>query len=256
MSAGAAGIPEPILAQGLEWLVVMWSGEATADERAAWQRWRNAHPDHERAWQQVQRLDARLLGVSPEASARALASSGRQAGRRKALRLMGFGLLGAGAAGLAAGRLPWAAYAADYRTAVGERREVLLEDGTRFTLNSDSAVDVQYSAGARRLVLRRGELYVATGHGALAAGRPSRSPRNTAACWRWARATASRSSATACGSACTKARSRSSRGKAPRCDCRPARPPASPRIRPRCCRPPPPPRPPGCGANWWPTACG
>ncbi|MFY4260115.1 FecR domain-containing protein [Achromobacter xylosoxidans] len=172
MSAGAAGIPEPILAQGLEWLVVMWSGEATADERAAWQRWRNAHPDHERAWQQVQRLDARLLGVSPEASARALASSGRQAGRRKALRLMGFGLLGAGAAGLAAGRLPWAAYAADYRTAVGERREVLLEDGTRFTLNSDSAVDVQYSAGARRLVLRRGELYVATGHGALAAGRP------------------------------------------------------------------------------------
>ncbi|WP_049057553.1 FecR/PupR family sigma factor regulator, partial [Achromobacter xylosoxidans] len=77
MSAGAAGIPEPILAQGLEWLVVMWSGEATADERAAWQRWRNAHPDHERAWQQVQRLDARLLGVSPEASARALASSGR-----------------------------------------------------------------------------------------------------------------------------------------------------------------------------------
>lgn len=172
MSAGAAGIPEPILAQGLEWLVVMWSGEATADERAAWQRWRNAHPDHERAWQQVQRLDARLLGVSPEASARALASSGRQVGRRKALRLMGFGLLGAGAAGLAAGRLPWAAYAADYRTAVGERREVLLEDGTRFTLNSDSAVDVQYSAGARRLVLRRGELYVATGPGALAAGRP------------------------------------------------------------------------------------
>jgi transmembrane sensor len=85
---------------------------------------------------------------------------------------MGFGLLGAGAAGLAAARLPWAAYAADYRTAVGERREVLLEDGTRFTLNSVSAVDVQYSAGARRLVLRRGELYVATGHGALAAGRP------------------------------------------------------------------------------------
>ncbi|MCG2606508.1 FecR domain-containing protein [Achromobacter insuavis] len=171
MKAGAAGIPEPILAQGLEWLVVMWSGEATADERAAWQRWRNAHPDHERAWQQVQRLDARLLGVSPEASAQALAQSGRQAGRRKALRLMGWGLMGGGAA-LAAGRLPWAVYAADYRTAVGERREVVLEDGTRFTLNSDSAVDVQYSAGARRLALRRGELYVATGHGALAAGRP------------------------------------------------------------------------------------
>lgn len=172
MSARHGDIPEPILAQGLEWLVILWSGEASADERAAWQRWRAAHPDHERAWQQVQRIDTRLMEVSPEASAQALARSGRQAVRRKALRLMGWAVLGAGAAGLAAQRLPWQTYVADYRSAVGERREVMLADGTRLTLNGDSAVDIEYTADARRLVLRRGEIYVQTGHGPAAAGRP------------------------------------------------------------------------------------
>ncbi|ADP17163.1 FecR family protein 14 [Achromobacter xylosoxidans A8] len=172
MSARHGDIPEPVLAQGLEWLVILWSGEASADERAAWQRWRAAHPDHERAWQQVQRIDTRLMDISPEASAQALAHSGRQAGRRKALRLMGWAVLGTGAAGLAAQRLPWHAYVADYRSAVGERREVMLADGTRLTLNGDSAVDMEYSADTRRLVLRRGEIYIETGHGPAAAGRP------------------------------------------------------------------------------------
>lgn len=166
------GIPEPALAQGLHWLVVMWSGEVSDDERAAWQRWLAAHPDHERAWQHVQRIDARLLGVSPEASARALAVSGRKAGRRQALRLMGFGLLGAGVAGLAARQVPWSAYAADYRSAVGERRKVVLDDGTLLMLGGDSAVDIHYGPDARRVALRRGELYIETGHGPRAQGRP------------------------------------------------------------------------------------
>ncbi|WP_313388742.1 FecR family protein, partial [Achromobacter aegrifaciens] len=91
---------------------------------------------------------------------------------RKALRLMGWAVLGAGAAGLAAQRLPWQAYAADYRSAVGERREITLADGTRLVLNGDSAVDMEYTADTRRLVLRRGEIYVQTGHGPAAAGRP------------------------------------------------------------------------------------
>lgn len=179
MTAIPPGIPEPALAQGLHWLVVMWSGEVSDEERAAWQRWLSAHPDHERAWRHVQRLDSRLLDVSPVASARALAATGRKAGRRQALRLMGFGLLGAGvagAAGLAVRQAPWsgylADYLADYRSAVGERRQVALEDGTLLTLNGDSAVDIDYGPDARRVALRRGELYIETGHGPLARGRP------------------------------------------------------------------------------------
>lgn len=169
----AADIPKTVLAQGLQWLVLMWSGEASEAEQAALRRWRGAHPDHERAWQRLQHMDTRLLDVVPAPAMRALAVSGRQRARRKALRLMGLAL--AAGAGVGAARLAWReipVYTAAYRSAVGQRREIALDDGTRITLNSDSAIDVDYDAGARRILLRRGEIYIETGHAPAAAGRP------------------------------------------------------------------------------------
>ncbi|MEI9988970.1 MAG: FecR domain-containing protein [Rhizomicrobium sp.] len=44
----------------------------------------------------------------------------------------------------------------DYQTGVGERRVVTLDDGSRLSLDSDTAVSVDYSKAARTLVLVRG----------------------------------------------------------------------------------------------------
>lgn len=44
-----------------------------------------------------------------------------------------------------------------YRTQVGEQQSVILSDGTRLTLNTDSRVRVRYSAGLRRVELDQGE---------------------------------------------------------------------------------------------------
>ncbi|WP_409076730.1 FecR domain-containing protein [Paraburkholderia sp. BL23I1N1] len=51
-------------------------------------------------------------------------------------------------------------------TAVGERRTVTLADGTRVTLNTDSAIDIGFSSTERRVRLIKGEIMIATGHGA------------------------------------------------------------------------------------------
>ena len=48
-------------------------------------------------------------------------------------------------------------------TEVGERRQFLLDDGTRLQLNTASAVDVQFTAQRRLIVLRRGEIFIDTG---------------------------------------------------------------------------------------------
>ena len=45
-----------------------------------------------------------------------------------------------------------------------EVRELVLEDGSRVTLNGDSAVQVRYAAGERRLILRRGEAMFTVAH--------------------------------------------------------------------------------------------
>ncbi|MER1156796.1 FecR domain-containing protein, partial [Pseudomonas aeruginosa] len=50
-------------------------------------------------------------------------------------------------------------FGADYLTAVGERRDLVLEDGSQVEMNTDSAVDVRYDAGQRLLRLYRGEIY-------------------------------------------------------------------------------------------------
>ncbi|WP_258050682.1 FecR family protein, partial [Pseudomonas aeruginosa] len=53
-------------------------------------------------------------------------------------------------------------FGADYLTAVGERRDLVLGDGSQLEMNTDSALDVRYDAGQRLLRLYRGEIYLRT----------------------------------------------------------------------------------------------
>lgn len=53
-----------------------------------------------------------------------------------------------------------------YATAVSEQRDVLLADGSRVTLNTDTALTVRYAASSRRLELERGEAIFAVKHDA------------------------------------------------------------------------------------------
>jgi len=51
-----------------------------------------------------------------------------------------------------------------YETAIGEQRDVLLPDGSRITLNTDTAVTVRYADSLRRIDLERGEAVFSVKH--------------------------------------------------------------------------------------------
>lgn len=53
-----------------------------------------------------------------------------------------------------------------FETGVGEQRDVLLADGSRIALNTDTALTVHYSAGSRRIELQRGEALFTVKHDA------------------------------------------------------------------------------------------
>ncbi|HEV8331708.1 MAG TPA: FecR domain-containing protein [Steroidobacteraceae bacterium] len=53
-----------------------------------------------------------------------------------------------------------------YETAVGEQRDVLLPDGSRITLNTDTAVTVHYAESVRRIDLEQGEAIFSVKHDA------------------------------------------------------------------------------------------
>jgi transmembrane sensor len=56
--------------------------------------------------------------------------------------------------------LPWQYWNADYSTAVGQVTTITLADGSSATLNTNSAINVYYQQGQRKLQLVRGEVFV------------------------------------------------------------------------------------------------
>jgi len=80
--------------------------------------------------------------------------------------------LALGVGGAAAAGLPWRAWTSDFGTVVGERRVATLSDGSVLTLNTDSAADVRFDAAQRLIVLRKGELHIASHGDPVAPGRP------------------------------------------------------------------------------------
>lgn len=167
-------VPPEVAQRAVEWLVELQSGEASAPTRAAWQQWRDAHPDHERAWRHIESLNARWRGLaSPLASATAhaaLAPAGSPQ-RRQTVKTLAVLLFAGGGAWLGERHAPWRAWIADESTSVGQRRRLQLADGTAVTLNTASAVSIDFSGEARRLQLAAGEIFVATGQRGSAAQR-------------------------------------------------------------------------------------
>ena len=161
-----APIAPAIVEQASEWLMLHWGGELHGEQRHAFAQWQAADAEHRRAWQRLQQLQHTLGGV-PADSARAVLRDTPDTQRRAALKLLGALLMVGGSGYLVRRSEPWQAAFAEHRTATGEIRYVTLSDGTRLDLNSDSAVDVRFSATERRIRLIRGEILLTSGHDAL-----------------------------------------------------------------------------------------
>ena len=164
--AAPAAIGEEVQQQAAEWLTVLMSDEASEAEHAAWQRWRGADPEHERAWQHIDAVSQRFNGLHRGAAAQALAGTQQKAVNGKRRQLLAWLGVVAGGGLLAAQTGAWDDLRADYRTATGERREVVLDDGSVLSLNTGSAVNVRFDSKRRLIELLAGEILVTSGHGA------------------------------------------------------------------------------------------
>jgi transmembrane sensor len=160
-----------VLDQAVDWLIRLNSGRATDAERAALASWRDRDPEHGRAWERAEKLRKLLDQIPPELGARVLDRPASPS-RRSAIKHLGLLLACA-----PAGWLTWkvwneAAWSADARTAVGERRTLSLPDGSRLELNTDTAVDVAFDGSQRWIDLRRGEILIETAPDPQSPARP------------------------------------------------------------------------------------
>lgn len=159
-------MPPAVAERALEWLVELQAPAAPPATIAAWQAWRAAHPDHERAWQRIESVRARLQVLASPVSAaiaQATLTPRRSRRRRQAIKTLAVLVFSGGAAWGMTRSGQWPLWNADLRTATGQRRTLVLEDGTQLAINSGSALDLAFDAHQRRIRLIAGELLATTG---------------------------------------------------------------------------------------------
>ena len=137
--------------QAIDWQTLLHSGEATARQRLDYVRWQQLSPAHKAAAQEAEALWADI-GLTASASQ-------HRARPRRRLYRWASGL----AAGLVLAVLGYsspeiiAGWSDTHHTHVGQRQQWLLSDGTRVTLNSATALTVNFTGNQRRVSLRKGE---------------------------------------------------------------------------------------------------
>lgn len=175
---------DPVREAAARWHDRLQHDPASAEDRAAFERWCGQSPEHrdaytavERAWAlaQAQAEHPQILALRQEAALRLT----RGAARRR------FTLPRAAAAAAAVfvvgvlGVSAWRFYDVDaplqslvvapvrlfdelrgiehYRTAIGERLNIALDDGSLVTLNTHTELRVAFATGERKVVLTRGQ---------------------------------------------------------------------------------------------------
>ena len=167
-STPAARLEEQIHERAAFWVARLRSDSCTDAERGEFALWLSARPQHRAAMDAMLDLweDLAVLEFMPEPGAAPVTPKRRwpshQLRRRDWMR-MGLGLAAAAAALYVAVLLPNGSLNTPqptvYQTAVGERQQVPLADGSTITLNTDSKISVTLDHRQRRVVLSRGEAY-------------------------------------------------------------------------------------------------
>lgn len=154
-----------IIAEAADWLVKMQERPLTANEQSQLQKWCAQSSDHQRAWQVAQQLNHSFEQLPEKLGVSVL--SRKQTQRRNIIKAISAMLVIPTGSWLAYQHSPLSLWAADYQTATGEWREVMLADGSKLILNTRSAVNVVFDENQRRIELLEGEIQITTASDAL-----------------------------------------------------------------------------------------
>ncbi|WP_025129109.1 FecR domain-containing protein [Pseudomonas sp. PH1b] len=158
---GEPSLKHQALEEAADWLIRMGEGELSDPEQAEWERWKASTPERGHAWARAKLLQSKLGGLPPSLAMSTLdrpSSPERRAALGKLAMILAVLPVGWGGWKLADSQQ----WTADYRSPVGQQRELTLADGSKITLNTDTAIDVRFDASQRLIHLREGEILVQT----------------------------------------------------------------------------------------------
>lgn len=135
----------------LAWQVRLNSGTAAAADRSAYAAWQLADPRHRAAALQAEQLWHEIGDAAP-ATAKATPRPHRQRWAIAACFVLA-------AVGGMVGHEYRDAWFSDYHSPYGQTQTVTLSDGSTLQLDANTAVDVDFSQGQRRISVRKGQVH-------------------------------------------------------------------------------------------------
>ena len=151
-----------VIREAAQWLVRLSESAHDPQLAAELAQWRARSEQHEQAWRRAQQVNDKF-GLLPPQLGMSVLTERSELSRRRAIKslVLLMTVLPAGVAGYQA--LPWREWQADYSTRTGQQRSLTLNDGSELTLNTDTALDVQFDRHQRLIRLHRGELLIDSG---------------------------------------------------------------------------------------------
>jgi len=151
-----------------EWIARLNADDASAEDRARFEIWRNAHPQHARAYEALSVTWQELVKSGPLVRAvsfgQAMNAATIPPAPRRRWELMSVAA-GVAVVGLVAAGYWWQFEAETlFQTAIGEHAAVSLPDGSSLELNSNSLAKVDYTVRTRVIRLERGEAFFRVAH--------------------------------------------------------------------------------------------
>jgi len=146
--------------QAVEWFIRLRADNVSNEDRKSFNQWLEQATDHRRAFDEVcamwgdtqllnsLRLNAKLYGIAPKRSKKRYINTRIPLALAACLALV-----------VSFGGQMRVLLKADYSSAIGERKTVLLEDGTTVMLNTDSAIAVNMKDDKRSVELFKGEVF-------------------------------------------------------------------------------------------------
>ncbi|WP_323815936.1 FecR domain-containing protein [Cellvibrio sp. NN19] len=164
-------VSERVINEAAEWLARMHSGSFSDSEKSALNMWLQQDVEHQRVWRRAELLGRQFGNINPQLGMPVLGRAREQATRRRLIRTI--------AALMAVPSATWCGmefYRTSqpnfYRTAVGERREIILADNSQVTLNTASELNVIFDSTRRLLTHSAGEIFIKTAPDIYAVQRP------------------------------------------------------------------------------------
>lgn len=161
-----------VLQEAANWFATLSDERVSEQEKNQWQSWLDQHPDHRQAWCYVENISQRFNVARQQAGASGtstiLNNSRTERIKRRQLMRNTMAVMFGSWLGWQYTPLPEVTarvahrWRADHYTGIGDVRELALDDGGKLWLNTDTALDVHYSAGHRNLLLHTGEIYIET----------------------------------------------------------------------------------------------